>query len=56
MKILIGFFFGLMVASALAQINFLDPTGATLNAGVDPSGKMAPIKVDVDGYVICSTK
>lgn len=63
MKMLIGFFFGLMVASALAQqppYNLItsgaEPIGATLNAGVGPNGKMAPILVDGNGYVICSSE
>jgi hypothetical protein len=62
-RILVGFFFGLMAAGALAQTTstpglLLHDGGvrATLNAGVDPDGRMAKILVDKNGYVICSTE
>jgi hypothetical protein len=61
MKIMIGFVFGLMVASAIAQtLNGItsppfDPM-LTLAAGTDPDHHAAPINVDKDGYVICSTE
>lgn len=32
------------------------PLGTYLNAGVSPENMMAPIRVDKDGYVICSTE
>jgi hypothetical protein len=47
MKFLIGFMLGLGIASAIGQTNF----------GVLPFTDQIPIvKVDVDGYVICSDK
>ena len=83
MKMIVGFVFGLMIASALAQVpkipgtdiprgeDILGPdaqhqptligqlkmlnAGVTMNAGVGPDGKMAPVRVDFNGYVICST-
>lgn len=60
MKYLIGFFLGVAVASAAAQVSTGGgggigmPYDAVLNAGVGPDGKMAPIRVDSEGHVICS--
>lgn len=48
MKFIIGFIFGLMVASAAAQVG--------LAIGKNPAGLAVPILVDVHGYVICSTE
>lgn len=61
MRYLIGFFFGIVVASAGAQTDYLVPgishsIDTYLNAGVGPDNKMAPIRVDKDGHVICSTE
>jgi hypothetical protein len=55
MKTFIGFILGILVASAAAEDNSLPIFIEThLNAGVNPGGKSAPIRVDMDGYVICS--
>lgn len=58
MKYLIGFFFGLAVASAVAETlpapTTWRPPEVYMNAAVGPDGKMAPIRVDDDGHVICS--
>ena len=57
MKLLIGFFFGLLIASAIGQtIPYNLDINAVIAAGVGPDGKMASIKVDDEGHVICSTK
>ena len=61
MKYLIGFFFGLTVAAAMAADpailgNYMNAMEATMAAGVGPDGKMAQIRVDGDGHVICSTE
>jgi len=60
MKYFIGFLLGI-VASAAAETDFgvatglaIRPIDVTLNAGVGPDGKMAPIRVDANGHVICS--
>ncbi len=59
-RLLIGFFFGLMVAAAVGQttqgqspwnLSLLDKV---LMAAADPNGKAAVIKVDAEGRVICS--
>lgn len=55
MKYLIGFFFGLMVSVALSATPDGFKMDVVMNAGVGPDGKMAQIKVDGDGHVICST-
>lgn len=67
MKIVIGFFFGLMVAGALAQGRTeghgylpsdidLNTMNAVIMAASGPDGRPAVIKVDVQGHVICSTE
>ena len=69
-RVLIGFFLGLMVAGAVAQTGNTITIGTctelgsgcylatppTLNAGTDPNHNPAPIRVDANGYVICSTE
>lgn len=58
MKLLIGFIFGILVASAMAQTapGYIKTTGinAFMAAGVGPDGTSAAIKVDHEGHVICS--
>lgn len=58
MKYLVGFFFGIAVAAAVAAEPSLPSlsllTEVTMAAGVGPDGKMAPIRVDASGHVICS--
>ena len=66
MKLLIGFFLGLLIASAVAEVKTVPSTAtnsiyigtmeATLNAGTTRDHKPSPIFVDADGYVICSTE
>lgn len=56
MKYLVGFFLGLMVAGAVAQIPRTEGFNAVMAAGVGPDGKMSKILVDADGYVICSKR
>jgi len=55
MRMLVGFILGLMVASAMAQTIDISRT-PTLAAGTNPDHQPAPIQVDKDGYVICSTE
>lgn len=55
-KYLVGFFLGLMVAGAVAQIPRTEGFNAVMAAGVGPDGKMSKILVDADGYVICSKR
>lgn len=50
-RILIAFFLGLGTAATLAQTDY--PKLIVLN-GVDPDGRMAAIRVDSVGHVICS--
>lgn len=68
MKMLIGFFLGLAMASAMAQgLMDLDQLHQTITsgpmaaafavkAGVGPDKNAQLIQVDKDGYVICSTE
>ena len=68
MRFVIGLLLGLsigaagadsMLGSGNSKQPFVDITQMPemyLNSGVGPDGKMAPIRVDKDGYVICSTE
>ena len=63
-RLLIGFFFGLMVAGAVGQTSTMTPSMieylmASPNrilaaSAIDPAGSAAIIKVDAEGRVICS--
>ena len=58
LKIAIGFLLGLGIGAASADsmmgTTLPLPDSIYLNAGVGPDNKMAPIRVDEMGYVICS--
>ena len=62
MKYLIGFFLGVMVATAAAQAPQMDTSSSLMNvvgiimAGESPSHKPKTIKVDEGGYVICAPR
>jgi hypothetical protein len=67
MKMLIGFFFGILISGALAKdIAIMNDLGEIIAhaghnyvnavAAVTPDGRMMPIKIDAQGYVICSTE
>ncbi len=72
MRLLIGFFFGMMLAGAVAQMKSNDrffPDGAMVEpidqfrpgslifmTAQRPDGKASVIKVDDEGHVICSEK
>lgn len=58
-KILIGFIFGVMITSALADGISLSSGSVTLGSAVlmtsiKPDNSASVIHVDQDGYVICS--
>ena len=68
-RLAVGFLLGLSLGalgtafadSMLGKDNSIHPLAETpiemyLNAGVGPDNKMAPIRVDENGYVICSDK
>lgn len=58
MKILIGFILGLTTTAIAkdASIDIMTDVRGYFMAGVNPDNLAAAIKVDKDGYVICSDK
>jgi len=67
-RLAIGFLLGLSIGTASADsmlgkdsikhhlVEFQSLLAPTLNAGTGPDGQAAPIRVDENGYVICSDK
>jgi hypothetical protein len=67
-RFVVGLLLGLSIAAAWADsmmgssnpkqplIDITQMPEMYLNAGVGPDSNMAPIRVDKDGYVICSTE